>query len=68
MTTRIETDNTKNGDFQMVAAASECSKIVQAFTADEKLTVKLTSLVEQLESCQKSLAAYLESKRIVFPR
>ena len=52
----------------MVAAASERSKIVDAFATDESLTMRLSSLIEQLEVCQKSLSAYLEAKRADFPR
>jgi len=52
---------------QIVAGAAEARNVVACCT-NEALRAVLPTLLEQLEMCQKSLAAYLETKRAEFPR
>ena len=52
---------------QIVAGAVETRNVVASCT-NELLRTMLPTLLEQLEMCQKSLTAYLETKRAEFPR
>jgi hypothetical protein len=53
---------------QVVAHAGEVRGVVAVCTGSDALRTTLPTLLEQLELCQKSLAAYLEAKRAEFPR
>ena len=53
---------------QVVAHASETLNVVNTCVGSELLKSMLPHLLEQLELCQKSLSAYLETKRSEFPR
>jgi hypothetical protein len=53
---------------QIVTAAMETQNVVAVCTGSEVIKNMLPHLMEQLELCQKSLSAYLETKRAEFPR
>uniref|UniRef100_A0AAG5D7L6 AAA+ ATPase domain-containing protein n=1 Tax=Anopheles atroparvus TaxID=41427 RepID=A0AAG5D7L6_ANOAO len=48
--------------------ARDNPNVIQCCTGEDFMSYTLTSLLEQLETCQKSLTGYLESKRLLFPR
>ena len=52
----------------MVAFALETRGVVATLYSSDLLRSLLPTLLEQLELCQKSLTAYLETKRAEFPR
>jgi dynein heavy chain len=53
---------------QIVTAAMETKNVVAVCAGGELMKNMLPHLLEQLELCQKSLSAYLETKRAEFPR
>ena len=53
---------------KIVAAAIETRNAVAVCAGSELMRSMLPHLLEQLELCQKSLSAYLETKRAEFPR
>lgn len=53
---------------QIVTHAIETQNVVTTCAGGELLKNMLPHLLEQLELCQKSLSAYLETKRAEFPR
>ena len=53
---------------QIVVQAAETKNVVAMCCGSELLRTMLPHLLEQLEMCQKSLSAYLETKRAEFPR
>ena len=53
---------------QIVAHASEVKGVIALCCGSDTLATTLPTLAEQLELCQKSLTAYLETKRAEFPR
>ncbi|KAK9841874.1 hypothetical protein WJX81_008571 [Elliptochloris bilobata] len=53
---------------KIVVGAVETRNVVAVCCNNELLRTMLPTLLEQLEMCQKSLTAYLETKRAEFPR
>ena len=51
----------------IMTATSKNPNVVDACTADNRLQVLIT-LSDRLDSCQKSLSDYLDTKRCAFPR
>jgi len=51
-----------------VTQANDTRNVVAMCCGNELLRTMLPHLLEQLELCQKSLSAYLETKRAEFPR
>ena len=56
------------GFMKVVGHARDVKGVVVACTGSDLLRTLLPHLAEQLEVCQKALAAYLEAKRALFPR
>ena len=52
---------------QIVSGAVETKNVVATCFGNEAMKNMLPHLLEQLELCQKSLSAYLETKRAEFP-
>ena len=51
----------------IMTATSKNPNVVDACTADSRLLV-LVTLSDRLDTCQKSLSDYLDTKRCAFPR
>ena len=51
-----------------MAFANETQNVLAVCVGSDMLRSLLPTLLEQLELCQKSLSAYLETKRAEFPR
>ncbi|KAF5281562.1 hypothetical protein FQA39_LY05097 [Lamprigera yunnana] len=54
--------------FKVMYRARDIVNVVETCAGDETMTQMLPYLLDQLETCQKSLSSYLESKRLCFPR
>ncbi|BES88501.1 dynein heavy chain [Nesidiocoris tenuis] len=53
---------------KLMQRAHEFSSVIDTCVGDDSMAKLLPFLLEQLESCQKSLTGYLEQKRLAFPR
>ncbi|XP_052127393.1 dynein axonemal heavy chain 5-like [Frankliniella occidentalis] len=53
---------------KIMSRARDVKNVLEVCVGDESMQQLLPFLLEQLESCQKSLSRYLEQKRLQFPR